>query len=298
MSLLLRDQTRSGPLRWGPMPAVERPGDDVEPSAGAWTRARVLEAAADWIWEPEGAVVVATDDYQLVRYPDRLLDATFPAAQVVRLCTERPVGEVLEEIRTRARAFGLSEVHVWVSEATRPPTAEAVLGEMGADLSETVRVLSLELVGDPWASIPSGARTELVSDERTLRDSLDVARRGWERQSALEDAELRRELDQLRRDLLTWSSFRVVGYLEDEPVSTGGCSLVSGVARLWGAVTLPAARRRGAYRAVLAERLRLAAEHGAGLALVKGRTVTSAPILVRAGFRPAGEERRWRLPVG
>ena len=55
--------------------------------------------------------------------------------------------------------------------------------------------------------------------------------------------------------------------------------------------------RRGAYRAVLAERLRLAAEAGASLALVKGRVATSAPILARAGFRRCGGERRYRLSL-
>ena len=40
------------------------------------------------------------------------------------------------------------------------------------------------------------------------------------------------------------------------------------------AITLAASRGRGSYRAVLAERLRLAREHGATLALVKGRILT------------------------
>ena len=60
---------------------------------------------------------------------------------------------------------------------------------------------------------------------------------------------------------------------------------VDGAARLWGGVTLPRLRSRGAYRAVLAERLALAVAHGADIALVKGRIDTSAPILARAGFR-------------
>ncbi len=50
-------------------------------------------------------------------------------------------------------------------------------------------------------------------------------------------------------------------------------------------------------RAVLAERLRLARDHGATLALVKGRVLTSGPILLRAGFADYGEERCYWLPV-
>ena len=78
---------------------------------------------------------------------------------------------------------------------------------------------------------------------------------------------------------------------------TGGCTLAGEVAQLWGSITLPASRGRGSYRAVLAERLRLAREHGATLALVKGRVLSSGPILLRAGFADYGEERCYWLPV-
>jgi GNAT superfamily N-acetyltransferase len=67
------------------------------------------------------------------------------------------------------------------------------------------------------------------------------------------------------------------------------------VARLWGGATMPHARRRGVYAAVLAERLHVAVEWGATLALVKGRIDTSAPILRRFGFRPHGREVTWEL---
>ena len=85
--------------------------------------------------------------------------------------------------------------------------------------------------------------------------------------------------------------------VDGEPASSGGCTLDGEVAKLWGAVTLPEFRRRGGYRAVLAERLRLARDHGATLALVKGRVETSAPILARAGFTDYGEERCYWLSI-
>ena len=79
--------------------------------------------------------------------------------------------------------------------------------------------------------------------------------------------------------------------------AVGGCTLRGEVAQLWGAVTLREYRRRGAYRAVLAERLRLARVHGATLALVKGRVETSGPILLRDGFAVYAEERCYWLPL-
>jgi GNAT superfamily N-acetyltransferase len=69
------------------------------------------------------------------------------------------------------------------------------------------------------------------------------------------------------------------------------------VAQLWGAVTLPAARGHGGYRAVLAERLRLARDHGATLVMAKGRALPSAPVLLRAGFTDYGQQRCYWLPV-
>jgi GNAT superfamily N-acetyltransferase len=88
-----------------------------------------------------------------------------------------------------------------------------------------------------------------------------------------------------------WWRRSTAGHLDGEPASSGGCTLNGEVAQLWGAVTLPAFRRRGSYRAVLAERLRLARDHGIELALVKGRVETSGPILLRVGFTDYGEER-------
>jgi GNAT superfamily N-acetyltransferase len=128
-----------------------------------------------------------------------------------------------------------------------------------------------------------------------------VTVRGWGREEpavAAADREFRGAL----RDLAAWSSFRVVASVPlpeggGQPVSTGGCTLRGEVAHLWGAVTLREHRRRGCYRAVLAERLRLAQAHGATLALVKGRPETSGPILLRAGFADCDTERCFWLSI-
>jgi GNAT superfamily N-acetyltransferase len=158
-------------------------------------------------------------------------------------------------------------------------------------------VLAREIGGGlPELGVPANVAVELVHDERTFRAASAVTVQGWERAEP-DEIELSRQLDEAIEDLATWSSFRVVAFVEDEPVSTGGCSLSGEVAQLWGAVTLPASRGRGSYRAVLAERLRLAREHGATLALVKGRVLTSGPILLRAGFSDYGEERCYWLPI-
>jgi GNAT superfamily N-acetyltransferase len=97
------------------------------------------------------------------------------------------------------------------------------------------------------------------------------------------------------QDFSTRRGGRFVAWLDGEGVGSGGLSMAGEVARLWGGATLPYARRRGVYAAMLAERLRFAVAWGATLALVKGRVETSAPILRQLGFRPLGREVTWEL---
>lgn len=262
-----------------------------------WTRERVLDAAAGMEWLPGGAVELCTDDYRLIRYPDVVLDPTFRAAQVTWLRTTRPLNSVIGEIAGYVRGWDLPGVAWWVSAATRPQGIEDALRTRDAELIDAVQVLARELGAEPpQLGVSGDVVVELVDDERTFRASSAVTVEGWGRTEP-DEAEFVRQLDETLRDLAAWSSFRVVALVDGVPVSTGGCTLVGDVAQLWGAVTLLPSRGRGGYRAVLAERLRLAREHGATLALVKGRVLTSAPTLLRAGFADYGEERCYWLPV-
>jgi len=260
-----------------------------------WTRERVLDAAAEMEYLPDGAIELRTDRYRLVRYPDAVLDPTFHAAQVTWSRTIRPLAEVIDEIAAHVRGWDLPGVAWWVSAASQPPGTEQALRDQGAEMIDAVQVLACELGGLPELDVPAGMAVELVRDERTFRASSAVTVRGWGRAEPDEE-ETAAKLAEAVQNL--GSSFRVVAFDHGEPVSTGGCTLDGEVAQLWGAVTLPASRGRGSYRAVLAERLRLARDHGATLAVVKGRVLTSGPILLRAGFADYGEERCYWLPVG
>ena len=288
----------------------------------SWTPRRVLDAAVAMEWRPDGAIEVLTDDYRLIRYPDWALDPTFPAAQVTRSHSGRPLPEVIEEVTGRVRRWGLPGVAWWVSDTTWPRNTEAALRDRGAVQIDAVSILVRELGGDlPDLAVPDDVRVELVADTRTFRAASMVTVRGWGRaEPALGAAD--REFRDAIRDLAAWSSFRVVasvplpegplregplpeGPLPEEalsagggqPVSTGGCTLRGEIAHLWGAVTLREHRRRGCYRAVLAERLRLARAHDATLALVKARAETSGPILLRAGFADCDTERCFWLSI-
>lgn len=144
--------------------------------------------------------------------------------------------------------------------------------------------------------VPSQTTAEIVRTIDQVREVDAINVPVWQQQPLDEDG-LRTELDEVVATFEAGTHVRVLARLDGRAVSTGGCTIVEGFARLWGAATLEDARGRGAYRAVLAERLRVSASFGATTALVKGLTATSAPILARAGFTHYGDERAYLLTV-
>ena len=263
----------------------------------SWTPQRVLDAAAASQWRPDGAIEVLAGGYRLIRYPDWALDPSLPAAQVTRSRAGLPAAAVIGEVAARVRRWGLPGVAWWVSDATRPADTEATLRELGGKRIDVVQILARDLgAGLPDLAVPADVSVELVADEPAFRTASMITVRGWGRKEPT-SAALTRDFAEAIQDLATWSGFRVLASVQGQPASVGGCTLRGEVAHLWGAVTLREYRRRGGYRAVLAERLRLARAHGAALALVKARVETSSPILLRAGFTDFGEERCYWLAV-
>jgi GNAT superfamily N-acetyltransferase len=261
-----------------------------------WKPQRVLDAATVMEWQPDDAVEVRTEDYRLIRYPDWALDPSFPAAQVTRSHSGRPAGELIEEVLAHVRGWGLLGVAWWVSAASRPEDTEEHLRARGGKRIDTVQILARELTEPlPELGVPADVSVQLVEDERMFLAASQITVRGWGRKEP-DEASLAQDLAKALSDLATWTNFRVLACVGGAPACTGGVTLNGELAQLWGAVTLPAFRRRGSYRAVLAERLRLARDHGAELALVKGRVETSGPILLRAGFTDYGQERCYWLP--
>ncbi len=60
----------------------------------------------------------------------------------------------------------------------------------------------------------------------------------------------------------------------------------NGVAYLRNAMTVPAFRNRGVYLSLVAHRLAVARTMGCTSAVLQAQTVTSAPILIKRGFKP------------
>jgi GNAT superfamily N-acetyltransferase len=75
-----------------------------------------------------------------------------------------------------------------------------------------------------------------------------------------------------------------LAFIDGAPAATAGTVMFERSVYLLGGVTLPRARRRGAYRALVAARLEHARDRGIALATCHARASTSAPILEALGF--------------
>jgi hypothetical protein len=247
------------------------------------TQDDILQAAAAWFWVPRDGEN-ENAELQLVRYPARFGGGV--RGSQVR--SSRTASEVLDHALERTRAWGEDTLTFWTNPSDTPDL-EDELTCRGAEHIDTVTVFALRIT-DAQIDVPHAATAELVHTLEQVREVDAINVPVWQ-QAPLDDDGLREEFAEIQSGLASGDGFRVLGQIDGAAVSTGGCTLVDGFSRLWGAATLDYARGRGAYRAVLAERLRISAERGAVTALVKGRVATSAPILARAGFTRYGDER-------
>lgn len=249
----------------------------------------ILRASAAWAWFPRDSDH-HEGDLQLVRYPERFGGGVRGS----RVNSDADPVTVVDRALERTRAWGESEFRFWTNAADRPDLEEE-LRRRGAEHVDTVAVFARRVEGADLG-VPHGATAEVVTTLEQVREVDAINVPVWQQRPLDEDGR-RVEHAEVAAALTAGTQVRVLARLDGRAVSTGGCTIVDGFTRLWGAATLPEARGRGAYRAVLAERLRVSASYGATTALVKGRTATSAPILARAGFTHYGDERGYRLTV-
>lgn len=259
----------------------------------AFDAAAVAAASNAWIWYPDDATVVDTADYLLVRYPDHYTHRL----ELQRFCPAAPAEKALDEVVEKAHSFGLPQLHAWVK-LDAPEGFEELLRARGGTLLETTDVLARPLTDLPDLAVPERVETRWRTDLPTAVDCNRVFVEAWEEGELEPEEELRAVAADSAEEYAAGRGGAVVAYVDGRPVGAGGVSLVDGVARFWGSAVVPEARHRGAYRAMVAARLAYAVEHGASMALVKGRVSTSAPTLRRAGFEAYGQERSYLLPLG
>jgi GNAT superfamily N-acetyltransferase len=210
------------------------------------------------------------------------------AAHRLRFSADR-VDRRVAEVRAWFRERGRASFTWWVGDSATPHDLPGRLRAAGAE---------------PWAEEPLVA-TMLTTEPPPALDGVEVVAAdtyerfalaqevGWSasRLSPEDAAQRRRRLE------ARWDEHRrrpeVVTYLalvDAEPVASGSAIFCSFAGFLSGAATLPEARGRGAFRALVRARWDEAVRRGTP-ALVVGAGAMSRPILSRIGFRVVSETR-------
>jgi len=225
----------------------------------------------------------------------------FDREGVLALCCERPLPHLNQGLRAAATAKRLpSLVHeVCASFAPRcgrwlvPDTAERgpLLAALEDERFEPGHAYEARVTRtDRHRASPAPAlRIQPVENLAHLRDMMSVGRRAFDVPLSFTDAELLAQLETARACGARVRRF--VGYDGAEPVCSGGMNLYPGLsmALLWAGGTVPEARGRGFYGALVAARIALARTLGLTWVGLYAQVDTSAPIIAKQGFEHVGE---------
>ena len=140
-----------------------------------------------------------------------------------------------------------------------------------------------------------------VLDMPSLLDCVAVSSRAFQSDRAFTDEELAVDLKACTVPDSRVRRFVAYDGTNNEPLASGGMTLFPALdfGLLWAGGTIAEARGRGAYSAVLRARILEARELGFQFVGLYALTTTSAPIVLRQGFRSYGAMSYWeRTPRG
>ncbi|WP_420031758.1 GNAT family N-acetyltransferase [Streptomyces sp. cg28] len=199
---------------------------------------------------------------------------------------------IAEQVRLFRELGGEAEWKTYSHD--RPADLPARLAAAGfvAEEPETLLVAETAVL-PPDSPLPEGIRLMPVTEEAHIALVEAVHARAFDNESSHIAHQIRQ---QLANDPDTVPA--VLALHGDEPVSAARLELNPGTdfAGLWGGGTVPEWRGRGIYRAVVAYRVRIAAERGYPYMQVDA-TEYSRPILERLGFQALGTTTPYLLPM-
>jgi len=220
---------------------------------------------------------IETDRYTLCMGPGK----SWNTVQRQRMRADE-VGDVLEEVRTLLRSRGRHKTQWEVGSAAEPPGLVELLLERGLAHDKDPYAVALVLTREP--PLPqSGLVARRVE---TFDEFVAACEVQWEafEASPEEVAEARALLEERWRESVY---LRHAVWLDGRLVCTGTAAPTAHGLLLYGGATLPAARSRGAYRALLRARWDEAIARDTPALITQGGSM-SRPILERLGFEPVG----------
>ena len=192
------------------------------------------------------------------------------------------VDEVLAEIRALLRDRGRTRTEWEVGSAAQPPGLVPMLLARGLVREDDPVAIALVMRSEPPPPAAGlVARAVQTFEEYTAAKEVQFV--------AFDVPAPRRARERvaLRAEWETAARLMHGVWLQDELVCAGTCAAAPHALALFGGATLPRARGRGAYRALIHARWREAQRHGLTALVTQGGTM-SRPILMRLGFQPVG----------
>ena len=193
------------------------------------------------------------------------------------------IDEVVAEVRAALRERGRPSTQWEVGSKAEPADLVDQLLKRGIKLDHDPVAIALVLTKEPPAP-PAGlvARRVETFEEYAAANAVQ-----WEAFGGTEEdiAERREHLEERWRNSVNPMH---AAWLDGEIVSAGTAALTEHGVLLFGGATVPRARGRGAYRALLRARWDEAVKNGTPTLFTQGGSM-SAPILERVGFERVGE---------
>ena len=233
--------------------------------------------------EPSRDVVVA-DGYCVVTYGRSVW------VHRIRLAGAA-VAQAVEDVRSLLRARGLDEVTWWVGERSTPADLARRLEQLGLEADEPAQMTTLAIEREP-----DGAPEIEVRRVESLDDYLTALEIDWTAfDLPPEQRQERRAAARAAWPLIVADgrSNVYLAYLDGEPVGFGRAVFAPWAALLLGGATVPEARGRGVYTALVHARWRDTVARGVPRMVVSAGPM-SAPILEKLGFMRLGRVRLLR----
>ncbi len=251
----------------------------------------ILEhATADFWWLPQHATVVNRTEITYVHspVPARLYNAvarvSAPMARYGAL-----IDEVSEAHRERPSDWRLAAPSL-------DDALQRLLEGRGYRLASEAIATSIA-VDAPRPPMPDWVEIRQVTTRSELLAQYDVMGRAFGNKTRdIPDEELDHHVSNSIGPDARCRRFLAIDRANDRPVATASYNVFEalGFGFLWGGSTLPDARGRGVYSALVTARMQDARARGLNHVGLHAMTTTSAPILARQGFEAHGPYRVWQ----
>jgi GNAT superfamily N-acetyltransferase len=219
---------------------------------------------------------IVTDRFVL--WMGRADHPSWNVAQRFRMSADE-LDEVREEIHAALRARGRTGCTWEVGSSARPPDlVERLLG-LGLVWEDDPLAIGMVLTEPPEQEPPAGVEVRRVTTPEDALVAAQIAAVAFGM-----DEPVPSQIDPEGRFL------KYLAYVDGEPVGQATAAFSEHGVTLFGGATLPQARGRGAYRALVAARWQDAVARGTPV-LVTQAGAQSRPILTRLGFREVCEIR-------